>query len=61
MPSASYTEFNDFGLRDEGEALAARLRTRPCTAVHGFWRRQTTQIARDTVREAGTAVRQALG
>jgi acetyl esterase len=29
--------------------------------VHGFWRWQTTEIARATVREAAAAVRQALG
>jgi acetyl esterase len=52
-------------LRDEGEAYAARLERatlkRVDGAVHGFWRWQTTQIARDTVREAAAAVRQALG
>jgi acetyl esterase len=52
-------------LRDEGEAYAARLEhatlKRVEGSVHGFWRWQTTQLARDTVREAAAAVRQALG
>ena len=29
--------------------------------IHGFWRWQTTAIARDAVREAGVAIRAALG
>ena len=52
-------------LRDEGEAYAAKLPhatlNRIEGTVHGFWRWQTTQIARDAVREAAKAVRQALG
>jgi len=52
-------------LRDEGEAFAAKLPRatlkRVEGTVHGFWRWQTTQIARDAVRDAGQAVRQALG
>jgi len=52
-------------LRDEGEAYAERLPNATVRriegTVHGFWRWQTTQIARDTVREAANAVREALG
>ena len=29
--------------------------------IHGFWRWQTTEIARATVRDAAAAVRAALG
>jgi acetyl esterase len=52
-------------LRDDGEAYAkalpqAQLRRVEGT-VHGFWRWQTTEVARATVRDAARAVRQALG
>ena len=52
-------------LRDEGEAYAAALERATLSriegTVHGFWRWQTTAIARAAVREAGVAVRRALG
>ena len=52
-------------LRDDGEAYAAALPRaelqRVEGSVHGFWRWQTTEIARATVRDAARVVRQALG
>ncbi len=55
-PRTSITASHDV-LRDDGEAYAAALPQRRQLrrvegTVHGFWRWQTTEIARATVREA---------
>jgi acetyl esterase len=55
-------------LRDDGEQYAQALRDagvpvtldRRAGALHGFWRWQSTEIGRRTVREVGEALRSAL-
>ena len=48
--------------RPRSSAPACRSRSSACEGtIHGFWRWQTTAIARDAVREAAAAVRAALG
>ena len=50
------------GLRRRAERAGVPVTLdRRAGTLHGFWRWQTTAIARDAVREAGAAVRAALG